>query len=558
MNRGRGPVYNAEQIKSFECTSLVINISVFPLEDFKTPTRILGSKASADLTGESPHSDSDFHHDIIWDAASPSPNRLGEFSTAAVNISEIVSRIAPKHGRPEVTESTLQQWLGDSFAIPCTPDVQTPKPRKKSPRWVQSKHNHVDDLLKLAKQFDFNMFCRDEEGADIHHQKSLELVSEDIMNFEMTTVLPVTSINSRSQDDARNVIVNEPADEDIDFLFDGPTQRLSGNLTPVPLSQDPLVKPDSGLCGKTPSAGISSNGSVANDKFEDDWENDDLLDDSLVFEMTQNPQKFISPKYCSTQKPPGGDTAHSKLALSTVKKTNVQRRTSFKLESNHHTREGTFQTDSHLKMLKKDSLLSQFSSDVNVQVSKTSRSNSQTPHLPASNVLDSKSGTNSALMTTNPSLQKACDTGSAQLATTGLSDFLDDDLDAIFASDLAWDDPTDDNLLCEMSEDVENNIQRSENGTAKQSLPNKRAPLQPANYQSLPSKVTPKGPSVSSRPAPTVLTGTSTAMQSGWSLIFVLFFIAVARKCTAAEIELKKRQAMERRQQKLQTQAHNF
>lgn len=367
----------------------------------------------------------------------------------------------------------------------------------------------MDDLLKLAKQFDFNMFCRDEEGADIHHQKSLEFVSEDIMNFEMTTVLPVTSINSRSQDDARNVIVNEPADEDIDFLFDGPTQRLSGNLTPVPLSQDPLVKPDSGLCGKTPSAGISSNGSTANDKFEDDWENDDLLDDSLVFEMTQNPQKFISPKYCSTQKPPGGDTAHSKLALSTVKKTNVQRRTSFKLESNHHTREGTFQTDSHLKMLKKDSLLSQFSSDVNVQVSKTSRSNSQTPHLPASNVLDSKSGTNSALMTTNPSLQKACDTGSAQLATTGLSDFLDDDLDAIFASDLAWDDPTDDNLLCEMSEDVENNIQRSENGTAKQSLPNKRAPLQPANYQSLPSKVTPKGPSVSSRPAPTVLTGTS-------------------------------------------------
>lgn len=73
--------YNAEQIKSFDCTSLVINISVFPLEDFKTPTRILGSKASADLTGESPHSDSDFHHDIIWDAASPSPNRLGEFCT---------------------------------------------------------------------------------------------------------------------------------------------------------------------------------------------------------------------------------------------------------------------------------------------------------------------------------------------------------------------------------------------------------------------------------------------------------------------------------------------
>lgn len=88
----------------------------------------------------------------------------------AVDISDIVSRIAPKvssvyiltllrvyngftdrdsalkhcihsllvvplkYGRPTVAEPTLQQWIGDSAAIPCTPDVQVPRPKKKSPR----------------------------------------------------------------------------------------------------------------------------------------------------------------------------------------------------------------------------------------------------------------------------------------------------------------------------------------------------------------------------------------------------------------------------------------
>lgn len=79
-----------------------------------------------------------------------------------VDISEIVSRIAPKvrtslvtshaqpvngfclrccccvvivkHGRPEAAEPTLQQWIGDG--VPCTPDVQAVKPKKKSLRWA--------------------------------------------------------------------------------------------------------------------------------------------------------------------------------------------------------------------------------------------------------------------------------------------------------------------------------------------------------------------------------------------------------------------------------------
>ncbi|MED6256469.1 hypothetical protein ATANTOWER_026766, partial [Ataeniobius toweri] len=108
---------------------------------FKTPTRISRSKPTPVPSVESPHNDSDFQQDIIWDATSPLTNRFskrGKKPTAElINISEIVSRIAPKHGRPRVAEPTLQQWIGDSASIPCTPDVQAPRAKKKSPRWVQ-------------------------------------------------------------------------------------------------------------------------------------------------------------------------------------------------------------------------------------------------------------------------------------------------------------------------------------------------------------------------------------------------------------------------------------
>lgn len=46
--------------------------------DFKTPTRIPRSRSGGVFSGESPHNDSDFQQDIIWDATSPSPSRRGK------------------------------------------------------------------------------------------------------------------------------------------------------------------------------------------------------------------------------------------------------------------------------------------------------------------------------------------------------------------------------------------------------------------------------------------------------------------------------------------------
>lgn len=99
-----------------------------------------------------------FGHDRPLSSSAGKRGRRQPARTA--DISEIVDRIAPKvsklppgsdadrtlvfsrrssplkHGRPEAAESALQQWIGDSATIPCTPEVRVSR-AKKSPRWVQ-------------------------------------------------------------------------------------------------------------------------------------------------------------------------------------------------------------------------------------------------------------------------------------------------------------------------------------------------------------------------------------------------------------------------------------
>ncbi|XP_053195004.1 ewing's tumor-associated antigen 1-like [Scomber japonicus] len=444
--------------------------------EFKSPTRIPRSRLSAGFSSESPHNDSDIQQDIIWDATSPSPRRPGKrgkkHPAGVVDISEIVSRIAPKHGRPKVVEPTLQQWIGDSASIPCTPDVQVPKPKKKSPR-----PNGVDDLLKLAKQFDFNMFRRDEEEIESLHQQSLELLSEDILDYENNDNVSPSS-PSNQQPAAAPAAETDPdpdqhMEDDLDFLFDGPTQHVSGDFSQFSSALPSQVKPapaPAEASGKPPPhVPAAARTQAPSDEFEDDWDNDDdFLNDSLVFEMTQNPQKFVPPKHCSTQKPQsprpclpaGGGERLGQSAAWKAEKENV--RTTFKLEPNPLVSVERNATNTNSKPVSKpadqNSSRSRFPSVQTGSTQQTSLNprfhqsvSTATVNFSSSNPAATRTTQN---FTNNPPPPPAASD----------ADFLDmDDLDSFFSSDPIWDDPADDDLLCEMCDDLENQIQRTEN-----------------------------------------------------------------------------------------------
>ncbi|XP_071773147.2 ewing's tumor-associated antigen 1 [Centroberyx gerrardi] len=523
--------------------------------DFKTPTRVPRSRYVGGFTGESPQNESEFQQDIIWDATSPSPNRPGKkhTNTGVVDISEIVSRIAPKHGRPKVVEPTLQQWIGDSATIPCTPDVQHPRPKKKSPR-----PNGVDDLLKLAKQFDFNMFRQDEDEAEDIHQQSLELLSGDILDFETPPLIPETSQPAVNAATVRDSQVQLPLDhhmeDDLDFLFDGPTQHLNGNLSQISIAPSAEVKPaptvfsrevsgkDSGPSHRRTSSVSTTRtkGTSVDDAFEDDWENDDLLNDSLIFEMTQNPQNFAVPKHCSTQRdsceiqyqrgkavnipnnrvvrcqPENGD---GQSAVSKVEKENGKHRMTFKLEANPDFPVKRILTDASTNL-------------------KSASDRGVAADAPQSRVSSSKGLPMETVSNHKPTEHREEPAVPAPLRN---NDFLDEDLDSFFSSDSVWDDQEDDDLMCEMCEDLESRAQSMEILPTKQTPPvgqtvNQRAAPAPSTRawddrnqqlkhlptnpqsafgrggtctQSFPKKPTPTSlPSGSSRPAGNLFAGT--------------------------------------------------
>uniref|UniRef100_A0A3B5A8A7 Uncharacterized LOC103375386 n=1 Tax=Stegastes partitus TaxID=144197 RepID=A0A3B5A8A7_9TELE len=463
-------------------------------------------------SGPMGQNDGDLQQDIIWDAASPSPRRLGKRgkkqTAGVVDISEIVSRIAPKHGRPTVAEPTLQQWIGDSATIPCTPDLQPPRPRKKP--------NAVEDLLKLARQFDLNLFHQDEEEEEEENQnqQNPELLSEEVLVFGSTAARPDVQLR-----------LDQHLEDDLDLLFDGPTQQVSRHLSQA---------------SPVGAALASSRGPT---EFEDDWENDDLLNDSLLLEMTQNPQNFAAPKHCSTQKPnqvtPAAAGATSQPAGSRVGKENLWPRPTFKLETHPGFSARGILTDTRTEQ----------------QNSGTTARDGRFPDESGSQLTKDTCWWNTVKPEPqNPEVHQKLSRKPA--ASSNLDQDLDQDLDSLFSLDPVWDDPTDDDLLCEMCEHLENQI----HGLDKV-LSNQRAALQPTsrtwdNPIQPPQKHSagPSGPSqhhvikenfTFKRPINPV---SMTTNYKGFRCF------SSAAKCSAAEIELKKQQAMDRRRQRLQAQ----
>uniref|UniRef100_A0A674DX69 ETAA1 activator of ATR kinase a n=1 Tax=Salmo trutta TaxID=8032 RepID=A0A674DX69_SALTR len=503
--------------------------------DFKKPTRVTRSRYNNVFNkGESPMNESELQQDIVWDATSPSPLRTGKKNSAnvgIVDISEIVNRIAPKHGRPVVPESSLLQWIGDS-AIPCTPEMQQPRAKKKSPRT-----NGVDDLLKLAKQFDFNMFRQDEERVNDMHKQSLELQrtdSEDILDLDgnenqppplLSSVTPESTQSALKTNSMRNSKDQIPPDhemeDDLDFLFDGPTQHISLNLSQNSLPQSLEVKtaptvsskvipgkyPDS-IHGHTSTVSSSHpiKRSSANNNFDDDWEKDILLDDSLVFEMTQNPDLFAAPNHCSTQRGSNetkrennNPSAISKNALqgsrdikpavSKGQNETVKNRKTFTLEANPNVQAKSILSEALPKVGNVPDTVKP-APHRNAQQNQPSLFPIKAPSMDTSISTSSSTSTftNSysmwPLQVENSSYHKP--TENNNMKGTGIikdlashSVFPEDDLDSLFASDSIWDDK-DDDLLCQACDSLEGQVQSMEDPviTRSQSLPSNQTERQ--------------------------------------------------------------------------------
>lgn len=328
--------------------------------------------------------------------------------------------------------------------------------------WFCSRSNGVHDLLKLAKQFDF-MFHQDEEDE----QRS-ELLSQDVFQPDA---------------DPAAAEAEPPMDDDLDFLFDGATQPVSG----------PLTAPDS-------SSAAHVQGTLTSDGFEDDWEDDDLLNDSLLLEMTKNPRKFTSPKFCSTQKAPGcggGPQSPAGPSLDASPAGRVPKRPL-------SARAGGAEWTGPVRRQQQEAA----------------------------------GGSSSAAADQNLSPRSRRPAG----------------------DDPVWDDPADDQLLCELCEDLEKQLQRERERLPP---PQQRAALQPANRNLPPptgclSKVPAAGTAQTGfQPAPKRSShyGQYTFKKPVHPMTFKGGGAPVAPTpppCSAAEIEQKKQQALQRRRRRLQ------
>ncbi len=169
------------------------------------------------------------------------------------------------------------------------------------------RQSNVEDLRKLAKQFDINMTRQDKEKqqeSTERRNKLNKLQSDGKARTERSTSVKVSSEQLTS---CSNQARQEEAE--LQALFDGPTQHISGRLSPPSLNCTPESKTEPVALAeqKSSSAAIKSAPvdapKTTKVDFDDDWENDDLLKDSFVLEMTPNPVSLNVAQKPSTAQP---------------------------------------------------------------------------------------------------------------------------------------------------------------------------------------------------------------------------------------------------------------
>ncbi|NXL81307.1 ETAA1 protein, partial [Leptocoma aspasia] len=225
----------------------------------KTPKRSL-SRKSRIPTFSSPINDTETQQEIFWDSHSPVAHRLGNGKSkqstrrCAVEISEIVNRIAPQDEKAACNEdSLLGTWIGED-AIPCTPVVVKGRARTKL-SYLKIK-NPEEELMKLAKEFDKNLVELDavQEQEKLGHnfiQSTSEPSSnsKDEINMKNQKSLLAegseadAAVSLKAVGQSTGIPVAEPcqsssqksvdleAEVALHALFDSSTQKCSGQLS---------------------------------------------------------------------------------------------------------------------------------------------------------------------------------------------------------------------------------------------------------------------------------------------------------------------------------------
>ncbi|XP_019743722.1 uncharacterized protein LOC109526711 [Hippocampus comes] len=205
--------------------------------------------------------------DIVWDAMSP-PNAGAGPNVRTLEIAEIVNLIAPKDTKPKGPLSPLWQWMGSPTAL--TPEVPKARVRKKSAR-----QNSVNELIRLARQFDDSM----QQDKQVSAQRNNN--NNEIGKAATETPSPLNQTEA-----------------ELRALFDSTTQNVSGSLSPISSksSQD-----KSQLKKSSPAPHKIKESSSKCADFDDDWENDDMLNDPSLLALIQNPHQDSGPVRHSTQ-----------------------------------------------------------------------------------------------------------------------------------------------------------------------------------------------------------------------------------------------------------------
>lgn len=225
------------------------------------------------------------------------------------------------------------------------------------------------DLVKLARQFDKNM--QDRESLEGIHNSFNSSIS-DCANTSKPKLKPADKMKGLQCSSSSDAVEAE-----LQALFDCSTQNVSGRLSQgssasarSQVVEDVPVAAHSVETGQTrlkaseksvPAAEVKAAALGSNDDFDDDWENDDLLNDPLLLELTQNPPRLLDKSeptlqsYTNTENSQSRSgfqsttktmcarqpsAANSKLTCSTLQelcpKPKTTNRSTFKLEPNPH------------------------------------------------------------------------------------------------------------------------------------------------------------------------------------------------------------------------------